>query len=217
MGAIDDSTGSTPALGLTPALGTTVGVTGRRLWDEPDADAAMTVRGVGSSIVLLILLAGALALYWLELPSLENPVPSLLSLFVVMLAAVVATRPEPFRLTTASTAIVTAGAVAAAALCTIAPPAENILAYETRHVAISTVLLTMVILRGRIIWAWCGRVGVTAAVILSTVLAQEPLATRLASFAVNTAILLAATVLVIWLTRSRRLSTSTAEDKKAAA
>jgi len=43
------------------------------------------------------------------------------------------------------------------------------------------------------------------------------LATRLASFAVNTAILLAATVLVIWLTRSRRLSTSTAEDKKAAA
>lgn len=172
----------------------------------------MTVRGIGSTIVLLCLLAGALALYWLELPSLENPVPSLLSLFVVMLAAVVVTRPEPFRLTTASTAIVTVSAVAAAALCTIAPPAENILAYEIRHVTISTVLLTMVILRGRIVWAWFGRVGVMAAIILSTVVAQEPLVTRLASFLVNTAILLAATILVIWLTRRRRLSSSRADS-----
>jgi hypothetical protein len=202
MGAIEDSTGSIPAAGAT----------GRRLWDEPDADAAMTVRGIGSTIVLLCLLAGALALYWLELPSLENPVPSLLSLFVVMLAAVVVTRPEPFRLTTASTAIVTVSAVAAAALCTIAPPAENILAYEIRHVTISTVLLTMVILRGRIVWAWFGRVGVMAAIILSTVVAQEPLVTRLASFLVNTAILLAATILVIWLKRRRRLSSSRAES-----
>ena len=202
MGAIEDSTGSIPAASAT----------GRRLWDEPDADAAMTVRGIGSTIVLLCLLAGALALYWLELPSLENPVPSLLSLFVVMLAAVVVTRPEPFRLTTASTAIVTVSAVAAAALCTIAPPAENILAYEIRHVTISTVLLTMVILRGRIVWAWFGRVGVMAAIILSTVVAQEPLVTRLASFLVNTAILLAATILVIWLTRRRRLSSSRADS-----
>jgi hypothetical protein len=202
MGAIKDSAGS------TPAAGETAGVTGRRLWDEPDADAAMTVRGVGSTVVLLSMLAGALALYWLELPSLENPVPSLLSLFIVMLAAVVVTRPEPFRLTTASTAIVTVAAVAAVALGTIAPPAENVLAYETRHVAISTVLLTTVILRGRIVWAWFGRVGVMAAVIFSTVVAREPLVTRLASFVVSTAILLAATVLVIWLTRSRRLSTS---------
>lgn len=202
MGAIEDSDGSIPAAGAT----------GRRLWDEPDADAAMTVRGIGSTIVLLCLLAGALALYWLELPSLENPVPSLLSLFVVMLAAVVVTRPEPFRLTTASTAIVTVSAVAAAALCTIAPPAENILAYEIRHVTISTVLLTMVILRGRIVWAWFGRVGVMAAIILSTVVAEEPLVTRLASFLVNTAILLAATILVIWVTRSRRLSSSRAES-----
>lgn len=178
----------------------------RAAWDEADGDTAMTVRGVGATIVLLGLLSGSLALYWLELGSLSNAVPSLLSVFVVMFASVVVTRPEPFRLGTASTALVTVSAVVSVALSTIAPPENDVLGYESRHVVVSTVLLTMVILRGRIAWAWFGRVGVTAVITLSTVLIHAPFAPRLVVFLGNTAIMLAATILVIWLTRSRRLS-----------
>lgn len=209
MGAKRDIVGSTPVARET--LAQRVAASRRSLWDEAEADQAMTARGVGSTVILLCLLVGALTLYWLELPLLANPVPSLLSVFVVMLASVVVTRPEPFRLTTASAALVTIAAVTSAGLCTIVPPAQDVLAYELRHVAVSTVLLTMVILRGRIVWGWFGRVGVMAVMILSAVVYQKHLATRLTAFLGNTAILLAATVLVIWLTRSRRLSATAPE------
>jgi hypothetical protein len=200
------------AVAANPAAKATVSVLGRwPVWDEAEADNAMTLRGVGSTAVLLALLAGTLVLYWVELPSLTNPVPSLLAVFVVMVASVVVTRPEPFRLRTISTALVCSAAVAAVALSTIAPPELDVIGYESRHVAISTVLLVMVVLRGRIILAWFGRVSVMAVIILSSVVSQDALSTRLVAFLGNTAILLAATVLVIWLTRSRRLTLSKPE------
>lgn len=120
----------------------------------------------GARLILAVYVASNLAFAASTAYVLDHPWASFLAVGLVTVGGIVVTRPQPDPFALRLTHVVLAIVVVSSVLVSYALPDEGTLGRATWHLGANTWLLWFLILRRRILLAWCGGLGMLAVTVV---------------------------------------------------
>lgn len=134
---------SVPPVHLAPVTAT---VRGAGAWFELTAS--------GGRVIAAALVTGWLVVLFFELPLVANPLGSVSATALNVAAVLVLVRAPRLPLGRVATAVVVFAAVGSSVLTMLQPGVRDLAGYDSRHVWQSMLLVSLLVFRGRIAWAW---------------------------------------------------------------